>query len=479
MRLIIILTAFSIYFQSIVFGADYYVSTTGDNGADGSISTPWATPEYGATQLADGDTLYIRGGSYDITTSGDIIYASAIAPSADNTTIKSYPGESVTLIGGTGVAPTNGVIGNATGASGQWRSGVTIDGFTIIGIVVLAYASDLTLQNCDISVGGDSWSGMGQGEIVIVQGVTNCTIKNNKLHDSSLRSGFGNSSLIMAYTALNLTIENNEFYNSAGHGMNLKDTIVNATIRYNYVHDNDYSGLWTANQGNAFAGYTYPQNFVISNNIFVSNNTSNDDGNGAVTFSILTDNVIVHNNTFYNNTRSDYTHPNNAVTSWGFFNNILYNPVSNFLNWPYGATTFNLDYLDYNVYYSASPRWVYQGSAYTSFSSWQTKCQSLLDGCDANSTTSDPSFSNESGSLGTQTDFRLTPSTPSTILTGGRGGEYQTYMGAWSPTDLSMWIGYCSSGYGNCSSSSVHGITIGGGPYTFTKGAGPYTLTLQ
>jgi len=43
---------------------DYYVSTTGDNGATGTIEAPWATPSYGLTQLSQFDTLYIAEGSY-------------------------------------------------------------------------------------------------------------------------------------------------------------------------------------------------------------------------------------------------------------------------------------------------------------------------------------------------------------------------------------------------------------------------------
>lgn len=51
---------------SLTLGATtYYVSTTGNDGTgDGSLGAPWATWQKGFTELAAGDTLYIRGGTY-------------------------------------------------------------------------------------------------------------------------------------------------------------------------------------------------------------------------------------------------------------------------------------------------------------------------------------------------------------------------------------------------------------------------------
>ena len=50
-----------------LFGATYYVATDGDNGDAGTIGAPWATVGYAADQMSAGDTCYIRGGTYYIT----------------------------------------------------------------------------------------------------------------------------------------------------------------------------------------------------------------------------------------------------------------------------------------------------------------------------------------------------------------------------------------------------------------------------
>jgi hypothetical protein len=52
-------------FVSLICSATkYYVSTTGSDGAAGSIGAPWATWQKGFSSIVAGDTLYIRGGTY-------------------------------------------------------------------------------------------------------------------------------------------------------------------------------------------------------------------------------------------------------------------------------------------------------------------------------------------------------------------------------------------------------------------------------
>ena len=48
--------------------ADYYVATTGSDTNAGTMTTPFATLQRGVTAAAAGDTVFIRGGTYRITT---------------------------------------------------------------------------------------------------------------------------------------------------------------------------------------------------------------------------------------------------------------------------------------------------------------------------------------------------------------------------------------------------------------------------
>lgn len=77
--------------------ATKYVSTTGSDSADGSIGTPWLTLHKGLQSIGGGDTLYIRGGTYQ---EAGFEIATGELPSGSSsayTTIIAYPGETPLL----------------------------------------------------------------------------------------------------------------------------------------------------------------------------------------------------------------------------------------------------------------------------------------------------------------------------------------------------------------------------------------------
>lgn len=53
------------------YSAVYYVSTTGNDNADGAIGTPWATWQKAFNTAMPGDTVYFRGGVWKPTTKAD------------------------------------------------------------------------------------------------------------------------------------------------------------------------------------------------------------------------------------------------------------------------------------------------------------------------------------------------------------------------------------------------------------------------
>src|SRR5208283_1485036 len=242
-------TALSLLLAGASFGATYYVSPSGNDSNNGSITAPFLTPVHAASQMTTaGDILYFRSGTYNITTSSGF-EASAIYPRAANCTFAIYPADtagSVTLLGSPsgnyGVAPTDGVIGD------EGLSGTTISGLVIKGIVVVT-GSNTTVSNNDVSVGVDNWSGNGQGEVIWVQnGGTGNVITNNNLHDNGVSTdGSGtNDSLIMAYQSSGLTITHNNFYNSQNMGLYIKDSQSNDVIAYNYFYNNADAGIFGA-----------------------------------------------------------------------------------------------------------------------------------------------------------------------------------------------------------------------------------------
>ena len=78
-------------------GASWYVATTGDDEADGSIGTPFATPEKARNVASAGDTIYLRGGTYYRTNTFEL------ASTNSSLTFRGYPGETATIVGGVGI----------------------------------------------------------------------------------------------------------------------------------------------------------------------------------------------------------------------------------------------------------------------------------------------------------------------------------------------------------------------------------------
>ncbi len=437
---------------SQAWGATYYASTEGNDSWNGTApdyvsgsTGPKLTPAAASALLtSSGDKLYIRGGTYNITTSATVNRSCAVYPRANNCTIAAYPGESVTLKGGRngsnfGVFPTGGTIGIVSGYSGG-----TIKGFTIQGMVMFDSNSTgsqpSTVENCDISVGGDGWSGTNQGGVVWMDDSANVVVKNCKLHDNhAALEGvtYGNAGLIMCYEANGLLIENCDFYNSAGTGITMKDDVQNVTIRYNHIYDNNGAGILT---GNNTAG-SYTKSADIYQNIIRNCNTENDEEHGGITFCEETSLCNIYNNTLYQNYRGDVNQwPNvgSGAVPFAFWNNISSNPRATHLTWPYSVSTFAAQYIDYNDYYN-DVTWVYHGNSYTTLSAWVAAMNSVLAGTDSHSVTTDPGFINASGNMNLPSDFKR-----SSYPANGRGGAYPSVMGAYITG--SETIGYSEGG---------------------------------
>lgn len=103
--------------------ATYYVSTTGNDSADGSIGTPWLTWQHGFDTIVAGDTLYIRGGLYQPIGTfihnpfGTDWYACAGVNNKSGTallpiTVRNYPGETPIISGENNNASNNGGAGS-------------------------------------------------------------------------------------------------------------------------------------------------------------------------------------------------------------------------------------------------------------------------------------------------------------------------------------------------------------------------------
>ena len=104
--------------------ADVYVATDGSNGGTGAIGDPWLTLTYALTQVGAGDTIHMRGGTYQ--EADKVTISSGGSSAANPLTIKAYDAgggagaETVWLDGNNQTVPTNENFAGGTNSYGTW-----------------------------------------------------------------------------------------------------------------------------------------------------------------------------------------------------------------------------------------------------------------------------------------------------------------------------------------------------------------------
>lgn len=165
-----------------VNAATYYVSTTGSNANPGTLASPFATPNYAASQCLAGDIIEIRGGTYNLT--------AIIRLQQSNITIRSYPNEWAILN-----APVNNTnIDYCIYLPNPGTSGFVIERLEIIGGYYYGIKTESYFDGRDND----------PNDI----GVTNVTIKNCKIHDT------GRDCIKVTPASNSMKVLNCEIYNS-------------------------------------------------------------------------------------------------------------------------------------------------------------------------------------------------------------------------------------------------------------------------
>lgn len=294
------------------WAATYYVATTGnDTTGNGSIGTPWRTCTKAMANIAAGDTVYFRGGTYQ-----EYCTETANGTSGSRITLATYPGETA-IFDGSGIsAGTNSFLLRING-----------DYVTLRGLEVKNAA----------------WM-----SVILWSTSTDCIVENMVIHDS-YRNG------IAIYRSPNAIVRNNLVYNTydfnqGGGNADCIDTAddgakwtSNAQILNNIVHDcsDDGIDMW---QG---SGNTIRGNLSYHNGFVPGTSTSAGDGNGYKLGSggsnTVVDNIAWNNrsrgfddntgtnNLLYNNTAINNASENFRMTASGgvLRNNISTGTVGN------------------------------------------------------------------------------------------------------------------------------------------------------
>lgn len=338
MKKLIIYILAIVVLQTFSVAANFYVATNGSSGGNGSEISPWDI-ETGFDTMDEGDTLYIKGGTY-FPTKTLKVHAAYIGSLPANewsltTTVKNFDGTEV-IIDGTNIvwaSPGDGTyIQGIISASGG-RSHVVIDGLTLrntgesegMGIDAHYFTNNVTVKNCKIH--------HTQSSAIFFSGGTGHIADNNEIYDYTYK---GNHEGISAMAADNVTISNNYIHdigneNSHNNGIaiDLKNGGSGHKVFGNKIHNSKIVGIYIDARGAPSDIEIYDNEiynvdanpFPTNHGIVIANELP--DGVEAIT------NVLVYNNVLYNIGTNGIAigwagHDGEVLNNSHFVNNTIY-----------------------------------------------------------------------------------------------------------------------------------------------------------
>ncbi len=182
----------------------YYMATNGSDTGAGTMAAPFATLKKFFSIAHAGDTLYLRGGTYDASTwrsTSPKVSGTASAP----ITVSNMPGEQVTINDSS--ANNDSFINLSNGESYLVFQGLSIRGYMIGFNMEGGTPNHITLQNLDIANTASTSDGRG----IRMRGTDNITIENVNLHD------IGGIGIAGIGHNTNITIDDAQIYNIDDH----------------------------------------------------------------------------------------------------------------------------------------------------------------------------------------------------------------------------------------------------------------------
>jgi hypothetical protein len=335
--------------------AIYFVDTAGVGGSPsnsnpGTISSPWLTISYGVAQLASGDTLYLRAGTYSGAANR---IDSTVYTVPGNFTILNYNSESVII------QPPDAT--NCINLSSGTQTNITIQGLILDGslqsninyqgIYISGTASYININVCSIRYFPNFGISLSNNN----GSANNITIYGCAIHGNGSGSLATNGHGIYNTGASDVTINNCTIYNNLGYGIhnNEDDGLydVNNCITYgNLIYNNGrstttsygivddggednlyYNNIIYDNYG-GISIYSNSKAALVYNNTIYNNNPST--GSGGIDCQYYATAPTIENNIVYNN--------NSAINDYGGSATIRNNYTSNPLFVNAGAGNFQL-----------------------------------------------------------------------------------------------------------------------------------------
>jgi Right handed beta helix region/Bacterial Ig domain/Viral BACON domain len=332
------------------YGAEYYVSKSGNDSNPGYAGQPWLTIKRAADGLVAGDTVYIQAGTYN-----ERVIPKNSGQAGKYITYTAYPGDTVT-IDGSGINMPDDLVGlfDING-----RSYIAVSGLRVINAGPNQNNAGIMVNQCSYVTIKDNYTYNTVSSGIGVWESSNIIIDNNEVE---LACNDGEQECLTVAVTDTFEIKNNHVHhggpgNNGAEGLDGKDGSSNGKIYNNIVHDMNRLGIYV----DAWDKHTY--NIEIYNNLVY--NCVGDGITLASEMGGLLENIDIFNNVVYGVTENGFAitrngppgaHPMKDITC---INNTFYNNGSS--NWGGGIMVDNPglqsliirnNILSQNVYYS-------------------------------------------------------------------------------------------------------------------------------
>jgi hypothetical protein len=438
--------------------ATYYVSLTGSDANQGTLSAPWRTVQKAASTVGPGSTVYVRGGVYNEAVTVSVSGSAELG----KTRFESFPGE-LAVLDGTGLDVPDGASGLFLVVD---KSYLVLRGFELrnyssaergivpVGIYIGGSSHDIEIRDNRIhhietrfegADGGDAHAvavygtsasesihdvvidgnelddlKLGSSEALALNGnVERFAVTNNRVHDANNIGidciGFeGTAPNPAVDQARNGMVSDNTVYNidSFGNPAYGEDRSAGGiyvdggrdiVIERNVVHHADIGvELASEHRGRSTSGITLRNNFVYFNLIVGISMGGYDKRRGSTEGCVVVNNTLFHNDTLETGTGEidlQFATRNNAIRN----NIVCAGPQGRLIG--NGFKTNRGNVVDSNLYSvppGAEAMWQWRRKAYTSFEQYRAAT-----GNDARSMVADPKLADPS-----TPDLHVLPASP-------------------------------------------------------------------
>jgi len=239
----------------------YYVSPTGSDTQTGAIDRPFASLQHAHDLSQPGDTIYMRGGVYALTSG---IQLTRDGTSGAPITIANYPGETPILDGSRmtstdwyGRAGAGGWVLDGSSVSWNHIVGLEIRGGPMGGLVLRDQSHNNIIEHLDVHDNGRLTYSEGKG-ISLFGASSNNLFVNNDSHDNRDLAGDNADGFQVSTSGTGNVLRDNRAWGNADDGFdffNIQDGTRNAPVRIegNWAFDNGYGANGDASgDGNGF-----------------------------------------------------------------------------------------------------------------------------------------------------------------------------------------------------------------------------------